>query len=494
MIKDKQVKELRVMANKENSMRIAAMKTGMCTNSARKYLESEQLPSQMKNPHTWRTRKDPFETVWESTIKPLIEDFPGLQAKTLFEYLQRENPGQFQDGQIRTLQRKIKYWRAIEGPNKEVYFPQIHYPGDLCASDFTSMNSLTITINGFQFDHLLYHFVLTYSNWEAGTICFSESFESLSQGLQNALWKLGKCGIRHRTDRLSAAFNNLSEKKEMTDRYRELLKHYGLKEEKTQPGHPNENGDVEQSNNRLKIAIDQALMLRGSRNFTSRQEYEQFLKNMFQLRNAGRKDKLKEELNQMRNLPSEKMNSDKIMDNVRVSHNSTIRVQKNIYSVFSRLIGEKVKVRLCMEHLEVWLGSKRVQTLPRLRGSGKFKINYRHIISSLVRKPGAFKNYKYKSELFPTTTFRIAYDLLLSQSPGVADKEYLKILNYAAMNSEEIVKKILDKMIQQEEKITSSKVEDRLVIDVIDITTADPHIDPVDLTIFDVLLSTQEAS
>ena len=168
-------------------------------------------------------------------------------------------------------------WRATEGPAKEVFFAQQHPPGRLGASDFTHMEELGVTIQGQSFPHLIYHFVLTYSNWEAATVCFSESFESLCEGLQNALWELGKVPHRHRTDRLSTAVNNMSDPAEFTDRYKGLLRYYGLEGEKTQAGQGNENGDVEQRHHRFKRAVAQELMLRGSRDFASVEDYQQFL-------------------------------------------------------------------------------------------------------------------------------------------------------------------------------------------------------------------------
>ena len=181
---------------------------------------------------------------------------PGLEAKTLFEALQRKYPGQFADGQLRTLQRRIKRWRATEGPEREVFFAQQHVPGRLGQSDFTHMNELGITIGGQSFPHMLYHFVLTYSNWEAVTVCYSESFESLSEGLQNALWELGGVPLEHRTDRLSTAVNNVSEEREFTARYEALLRHYRMAGQKIQTGKANENGDVEQRHHRLKRAVE----------------------------------------------------------------------------------------------------------------------------------------------------------------------------------------------------------------------------------------------
>ena len=237
-------------------------------------------------------------------VHELLEENPHLEAKTLFQWLQRKYPGRFQDGQLRSFQRRVKSWRATAGPPKEVFFSQVYQPGQLCASDFTFMNSLGITIQGQQFDHLLYHFVLPYSNWESVTICFSESFESLSEGLQEALWRLGGAPPRHRSDRMSAAVNNLSDKREFTARYESLMRYYGMQMEKTNASKANENGDVESLHRHLKQTVDQALLLRGSREFSSREEYAQFLNELIAQKNKGRQQRVSEELKVLRSLPS----------------------------------------------------------------------------------------------------------------------------------------------------------------------------------------------
>jgi hypothetical protein len=277
MVTDHQVRRLMALTNTEPTLALAAAKAGMDEKTARKYRRSGKLPNECRAEHTWRTRPDPFDTVWEE-IAGRIHVNPGLQAKTLFEDLQRRFPGDFQDGQLRTLQRKIKHWRATHGPDKEIFFPQEHKPGQLGASDFTYMNSLGVTLAGQPFAHMLYHFVLTYSNWETGTICFSESFASLSEGLQNALWRLGGVPKQHRTDCLGAAVK-VERPEEFTRLYQGLLAHYGLRGLKGQPGHGNENGDVEQRHRRFKEALDQALLMRGSRDFGSRAHYQTFLSN-----------------------------------------------------------------------------------------------------------------------------------------------------------------------------------------------------------------------
>ena len=243
----------------------------------------------------WRTREDPFSEVWDQ-VRQLIEENPGLEAKTLFEWLQREHPGRYSDGQIQTLQRRVKLWRATEGPAQEVYFGQTHEPGRLCASDFTHMAELGITIQGQTLAHLVYHFVLTYSNWETGTICYSESLESLSEGWQNAVCELGAVPVGHRTDSLSSAVNNMSNLEEFNRRYEAVMKYYGVRSLHTNPASPHENGDAEQSHHRFKRAVEQAVMLRGSRAFVSVAEYAQFLQDLSVQRNAGRRQRLAEEL------------------------------------------------------------------------------------------------------------------------------------------------------------------------------------------------------
>lgn len=414
---------------------------------------------------------------------------PALEAKTLFGHLQRKYPGEFSDGQLRTLQRRIKTWRALEGKGKEVYFEQVHKPGIVCQSDFTHMSGLGIRINGQPFHHMIYHFVLPYSNWETGTICFCESFESLSEGLQNALWELGGVPQTHQTDRLSAAVHKTSHPDEFTERYRSLLWHYGLKARKIQSGRANENGDVEQGHHRFKKAVEQALMLRGSPNFESRQTYQRFLEKLFRQLNANRAGRFSEEINVLRRLPHNRLESCKHLS-VKVGKGSTIRVNHNVYSVNSRLIGEWVKVRLYAEYLEVWFAQRCIEKIPRLRGEGKHAIQYRHIIDWLVRKPGAFENYRYRSDLFPTHRFRIAYDSLKRQIPQRASKEYLKILHLAARENETAVDKAIAHLIDQYKNINfesvKSIVADKLRLD----DPKDVFIQAVDLRAYDRLLNT----
>jgi len=490
MVTDQQVRRLMKLMQTEKTFAIAASKAGMDEKTARKYRDLEELPSQCRKAHTWRTRPDPFDSVWEE-MKEKLEVNPGLEAKTLFEDLQRRNPGRFADGQLRTLQRRVKAWRGLEGPPKEVFFPQEHFPGRLCESDFSRMGHLGVTIQGRLFDHMIYHFVLTYSNWETGTVCFSESYESLSEGFQNALWELGGVPKEHQIDRMSSAVNNNCDRKEFTKRYSGLLKHYGIKGRKIQSGKANENGDIEQRHNRFKKAVEQALLLRGSRDFESRRDYEDFLKHLFRQLNAGRREHLKEELPLLRRLPDRRLNDFKQVK-VKVRPSSTIHIQHNTYSLASRLIGEWVDARLFAERIEIFYGQRLIETMPRLRGEGKHLINYRHIIDWLVRKPGAFENYRYRDDLFPTSLFRMAYDALKRRSPARAHKEYLKILYLAAHETEAGVNEALRLLIDREWTITADAVEKIVQSGEKAPPIEDVVVESVNLCVYDELLKGKE--
>jgi hypothetical protein len=488
MVTDAQVRRLKRLSKTEKTQELAAAKAGMDVKTARKYLKSAKLPSEDKPERDWRTREDPFKKVW-GEIQQQLDGKPGLEAKTIFEALQRKYPGEFGDGQLRTLQRHVKRWRATEGPGREVFFAQHHVPGRLGESDFTHMTELAITIGGQSFPHLLYHFVLAYSNWEDATVCYSESFESLSEGLQNALWEQGGAPLEHRTDRLSTAVNNMTDEKEFTARYEGLLRHYRMNGQKIQAGRANENGDVEQRHHRLKRAIDQALMLRDSRDFASLADYKQFLRLLLAQLNAGRRDRVKGEMQYLRALPERRLESSKQVK-VRVDSGSVVYVDRNVYSVHSRLIGEQVEARLSAETVEVWYAGQKVEQLPRLRGRGKHRVDYRHIIDWLVRKPGAFPNYRYREELFPTSRFRMTWDALREMDPLHANKRYLEILQLAAQEGEARVDAALRRVLEEGEigegKLNVNALRRALLDEAPPVT--DVAIAEVELASFDELL------
>ncbi len=434
MVTDQQIRRLYKLLNAEPTQQIAADKAGMDVKTARKYARAKRLPSEMKKERHWRTKPDWFEPVWAG-VQERLRMNPQLEAKTIFAALQREQPERFADGQLRTLQRKIKHWRATEGPAQEVYFAQEHHAGEVCASDFTHLTELAVTIGGQSFPHMLYHFVLTYSNWESGTVCHGESFASLSEGLQNAFWELGGVPVFHRTDRMTAAVNNLTEAALFQKSYQALLRYYGVEGQRIQAGQANENGDIEQRHHRFKRALEQALLMRGSRDFGTQEEYRDFLGKLFEQLNSGRKQKLAEELEVLRPLPDRRYEGAKRI-RVRVNAGSLISVERNNYSVHSRLIGEIVEARVYSGYIELWYGGQRLEQMPRLPGRSGYRIDYRHIIDWLVRKPGAFANYRYREQLFPTSSFRKAYDLLREVSPCRCDRRYLEILEQAAKEGE----------------------------------------------------------
>jgi len=261
---------------------------------------------------------------------------------------------------LRTLQRRIKQWHATEGPVREVFFIQKHLPGRLGQSDFTRMSEIGVTIAGQSFDHMVYHFVLTYSNWEHATLCYSESFESLSEGLQNALWRLGGVPQQHRTDRLSTAINNMSDAKEFTGRYDSLLRHYKMEGQKVQAGKANENGDVEQRHHRWRRAVTQSLLLRGSPDFLTITAYTDFLRALLSQLNNGRRELLAIEMQQLRALPDHRLDSMKRLK-VRVDSGGLVYVDRNAYSVHSRLIGEQVEARLKIDTIEIWYANRQIE-------------------------------------------------------------------------------------------------------------------------------------
>lgn len=419
----------------------AAMRADLDPKTARKYLRSGKLPSQMKAEHTWRTREDPFEDHWDEAER-MLEAAPELNAKSLFEWLSERHPDDYQEGQLRTFQRKVRLWRAQEGPEKEIYFSQTHKPGKRMSTDFTHMGKLGITIAGEPFDHLLCHCVLTFSNWAWATICHSESMLALRNGIQNALFRLGRAPEEHWTDHSSAATHQPAgsaeeSRREFNAEYLSLMEHFSMKPCTIQVDSPNENGDVESLNGALKRRIEQHLLLRGCRDFDSLEHYRAFLENILEKTNRLRTKRMNEELSKMRLLHVSKLAEYKeYACNVRSG--STITVDRRIYSVPSRLIGENVRVRRYETHIEVFYKGVQQLEAPWIGrdGAGHY-INYRHIISSLVRKPGAFRNYRYREDLFPTEAFRWAYDELCAElNERNADREYLQILQNAAQNME----------------------------------------------------------
>ena len=427
----------------------AAAKAGMSVRAARRYERLRQFPSQLTQPRSHRTRPNPFADDWPWVVEQLERD-PALQANTLFGLLCERQPGRYQPMQLRTLQRHVAAWRLRHGPDKEVIFPQVHRPGVAAQSDFTRLTDLGVTLGGAPFPHLLFHLVFVYSNVEAVRVCFAESFEALVEGLEGALWALGGVPRQHRTDHLGAAIRPLDAdgQAQVRERYAAVMRHYGMEPTVNNAGVAHENGDVEQAHHRFKEALDQALRARGSRDFHDRAAYERFLQELVRRRNATREGRWAEERAALRPLPAAPLAPCRELQ-VRVSRFSTIHVLRNTYSVPARLIGAALLVRVRAETLELYRGTAKLLTLPRLAGHGRHRIDYRHVIWSLVRKPGAFANYRYHDDLFPSVTFRRAYDALATGRPARADREYVRVLHLAASTSEAEVEAALTLLLEQ---------------------------------------------
>lgn len=474
---------------KTGKIEVAANRAGMSRNTARKYLNEGKLPSELKKPRSWRTRKDAFEEDWPA-IEQQLQDNPEFEAKTIFEDLVEKDPERYDAGQLRTLQRRVKQWRATEGPNKEVFFPQCHRPGEAMQTDFTWGKELGVIIGGMPFSHLLCHPVLPYSNWEWVTVCRSESLAALKKGLQEALFRLGRVPMYHQTDNSTAATHDLSSGKRVFNvDYLKLVQHFGMEARTIAIGAKEQNGDVESLHGALKRRIKQYLLVRGSSEFESVESYEAWLRQMLEKINRPRLRKLKEELAVMKAVKAVRL-PEFTEEEVRVSTWSTIYVKRNVYSVPSRLIREKVRVWVYDDRLEVYYGGRRQFSIERLLGRGGHRIDYRHIIWSLVRKPGAFRLYKYRESLFPSVVFRKAYDALCtSYDENKANREYVRILHLAASTLESEVEAALELLLENGTITGIDQVKPLLVTPSYTAAAMAMTAPEIDLTIYDSLLT-----
>lgn len=473
--------------SKTHSVETAAAKAGMDIKTAKKYLKvgnnTHDFQSTERN---WRTHEDAFDNVWPE-ISAMLKNSPGLHAKTLMIFLIRNKPEKFNMTMLRSLQRRIKHWRIVDGPDKEVIFRQILEPGRQSQSDCTVMNSLNITIAGKEFPHMLFHWMLPFSRWETVSICFSESFDSLSQGYENAVWELGAVAGEHRTDNLTAATHHEGgNKRAFNERWKDLLKHYNVVPSRNNPGVSHENGSVEKSNHLTKTAVDQQLMLRGFRDFASQDEYATFLKEVVRCCNHGRQGRLEEEFKYLHDLPERCWNAPYIVL-AQVSPSSIVNILKGVYSVPSRLIGCSVQGYIYPKTIELFYGKRKIQTMKRLPKEGGESIDYRHIVGHLLRKPGAFAHYQYREWLFPRAVFRKAYDALIAVDPTNGHKSYLQILKLAAIENEQGVSMALESLIEGNSPLTTVAVKLLLGLPLTNMPIV--NINQPKLALYDALLS-----
>jgi hypothetical protein len=456
---------LREYARTQN-MSNSAMKAGVDRKTARKYIEAKQPPEQLQGPRTWRTREDPLAEVWPKAEKMLLEA-PELEGKGLFEFFLEQADSGLEPKHLRTFQRRVCLWRAVNGPEKEVFFPQRQTPGESMQLDWTHAKELGVTIGGEGLDHLLCHCVLPYSNWQWATRCQSESFLSLVRGLQESLGQLGRKPRYLGTDNSSAATHEIgcgSGERAFNPDYLDLCEHYGLLPVTINVACPHEHGDVESQNGHLKRRIKQHLLLRGSRDFESEEKYDEFLAGVMEAANRPREDRLAEELARMAALPPTRLAE---YQEVRawVGQHSTIRVKKVTYSVPSRLVGQYLRVEVHESVLRLYLDRQCVLELPRSRGRGREAvINFRDVVGPLLRKPGAFMNYQHREQLYPTVVYRTAFDRLVldhGQRPGVI--EYLHLLKLAGEQTVSKVEAALAAKLASPKKWWAAEVRAALV-------------------------------
>jgi hypothetical protein len=440
-ITDKQVnryKELRRTRTQE----VAAAKVGISLRTARRLEQMTELPSQRPTRH-WRTRVDPLAWIWDSEIVPLLQRAPGLNSVTLLEEMERRYPARFGPNLLRTLQRRVRTWKALEGEEKEVFFAQVHEPGRLGLSDFTDAAELAVTLDGNPLVHRLYQFALAYSGWRhVEVILGGESWVALSGGLQNALWSLGGVPLEHRTDSLSAAFNNLAEHEELTRRYQELSERYGMRPTRNNLGVSHENGSIEARQGTVKRSIDQALLLRGSRDFTQLIDYRSFIAEVAARLNARIIKSLAIERACLQPLPHRRTNDFEEVD-ARVTKYGLIAVKCATYSVPSRLIGHRLKIRLYDDRIEGYLGEHRVLETARLRATSVDRhprhIDFRHLLPALKRKPGALVRWRLRDALFPRSEYAQMWQRLIERLPEArAARLMVGLLEIAAADGCEV--------------------------------------------------------
>lgn len=408
-------KELRRQFKQE----AAAAKVGVSVRSARRIEQATTLPSQ-RGVRRWRTRADPLAGVWETELVPLLRQTPALTAVTLLEELERRHPGRFDARVLRTLQRRVRAWRALEGEEREVFFAQEHAPGRLGLSDFTDANELGVRIAGAPLTHRLYQFALAYSGWRhVEVVLGGESWVALAAGLQNALWRLGGAPTEHRTDSLSAAFNNLAEREELTRRYEALCERYGMRATRNNPGESHENGSIEARHASTKHFLEQALLLRGSREFERLEDYRGFVAEVVERVNTRLVKALAVERACLRPLPTRRAADYEELDG-RVTKFALLTVRKESYTVPSRLVGHRLKVRLYDDRVEAYLGESCVFEAPRARPAGEGRarlIDYRHLVPALKRKPGALVRWRFRDALWPRSEYAATWQRLIERLP-----------------------------------------------------------------------------
>lgn len=400
---------------------VAAAKADISRATGYRITQDPRLPSQKVQPRE-RRRPDPLEAIFDTEVVPLLKEAPGLRPVAIFEEILRRHP-ELSPGVRRTLERRIRSWRAQHGAEQDVIFRQVHEPGRMGLSDFTDLSALGVTIDGQPLAHMLFHFRLPWSGFEhAHVILGGESHVALAEGLQNALWSAGGAPHQHRTDSLSAAFRNLDAATEadLTRCYEALCAHYRMAPTRNNRGVSHENGSIESAHGHLKAAIRDALLMRGTPDFPDLTGYRAFVDEAVGRRNAARAKRIAAERTYLQPLPTNRTTDfEEVI--VTVSSTGGFTLRKVFYTVPSRLIGHRLRVRLHDDRLEVFMGGTHLLTLPRGRahsdGRHNQVVNYHHVIHALRKKPMALLNLVYRDKLFPRPAYRRAFEALSAQLP-----------------------------------------------------------------------------
>lgn len=437
-ITDQQIR-LYMVIRKDTTQVTSAAKAGFSERTARR-IESGQRQLGHSKPRNYRTRRDPLEDVWSSIVVPLLERSVTITPVGIFDYLCEEHSDVFSPKYRRTLERRIRKWRLLHGDDKEVIFRQEKEFGLQGIMDFTWAD-FSVTINGEPLEHRLFNYRLPASGWSYAQVVYGgESFTAVATGLQNAFEQSGGVPREVRTDSLSAAYKNNGTEKEFTDNYQQLASHYGFTPTRNNTGIAHENGAIESANNHLKNQVRQALAIRGSHDFESKEEYELFIEQLVERRNRRIKILLIDEQRQLGPLP--KFTSVNYTVHVlKVSTTSTIQLKRVTYSVPSRLIGGTVRVHLYDKTLEVYCHDEHTLTLERVHTASNrrgHQIDYRHIISSLVKKPRAFRGCKWRDQMLPSDDYRQIWRYIDSQlAVDEASFYMVRLLNVAYKSERE---------------------------------------------------------
>jgi transposase InsO family protein len=414
----------------------AAAQAAISLRTAYRIENDPRLPSQAPRPRG-RRRPDPLIAIFDTEIVPMLEAAPDLRPIAIFEEMQRRHP-EVPDGVRRTMERRIRQWRAMNGKDRDVIFRQVQEPGRMGLSDFTEMGDLAVRVAGVDLDHRLYHFRLACSGFEhVHVILGGESYVALAEGLQNALWALGGAPLEHRSDSLSAAFRNLDReaREDLTSRYDALCSHYRMEPTRNNRGVAHENGAIESPHGHLKSSIRDALLMRGTIDFEDLTAYRSFLDEIVGRKNARNRQRIDAERAVLQPLPDNRT-ADYEHELVYVSTSGGFVLRKVFYTVPSRLIRHRPRARLYDDRVELFVGGTRVLTLVRGRpgrdGKHGHVIDYRHVIHALRRKPMALLNLVYRDQLWPREAYRHMFDHLCERlSERAACKLMVELLSIA---------------------------------------------------------------